>query len=188
MKTKNIKIRLGITINKIRELESLSEDLRKKLDATLEENIILHSEHDEYKLEMDEKIQRLIEELEENKNEILSKIKEIYQIKNHRDFLLKTAYNQNDDIENNLLDKDSIKNVQRKSLSIMFAIENFTLVFNSTQNNSKQINLEKNKIIENIDDALSKIKQRKEKIMLQKNLITSFQNKILKQNYKISIK
>ena len=132
-------------------------------------------------------MQRLIEELEENKNEILSKIKEISQIKNNRDFLIKTAYNQNDDIENNLVDRKTVK-IEKRKFSLMFATENFSLAFNGNNNIPKQINIEKNKIIENIDDALSKIKQRKEKIMIQKNMISSFQNKILKQNYKISIK
>lgn len=166
----------------------MCDDLRKKLDATLEENIILHSEHDEYKQEMDEKIQRLIEELEENKNEILSKQKEISQIKNHRDFLLKTAYNQIDDIENNVVDKETVKYTGKKSIHSLITFENFDFMIHNTPIINKKVLVEKAKLIENIDDALAKIKHRKEKILMQKNMITSFQNKIMKQNYKISIK
>lgn len=87
---------------KYREFECYNDELSKKLDAALEENIILHNELDQFKLECDEKIQRIQEELEDNKNEVLSKEKLIAKLTSHRDFLVKTAVKGSEDMKMNL--------------------------------------------------------------------------------------
>jgi hypothetical protein len=84
-------------------LEVWADDLNLKLQAALEENIILHSEHDTYKSEADEMIQRLQNELEDAQNEIVIKEKIITRMNMHKDFLLKTAYNAQDDLSNDVL-------------------------------------------------------------------------------------
>jgi hypothetical protein len=78
-------------LNKARELEYWADELKSKLDAALEENIILHNEADAYKAEAEEAIQRLQEEIEEFKNEVTSKEKIINRLTMHRDFLLKNC-------------------------------------------------------------------------------------------------
>jgi hypothetical protein len=78
-------------LNKARELEYWADELKLKLDAALEENIILHNEADAYKAESEENIQRLQEEIEELKNEVTSKEKIINRLTIHRDFLLKNT-------------------------------------------------------------------------------------------------
>lgn len=83
--------------NKTRELESWADELKGKLDAALEENIILYSEYESFKTECDEKIQRIQEELEDNKNEVLSKEKMIQKLTQHRDFLVRTSTRKSED-------------------------------------------------------------------------------------------
>jgi hypothetical protein len=78
-------------LSKARELEFWADELKSKLDAALEENIILHNEADAYKAESEEVIQRLQEDIEELKNEVTSKEKIINRVTMHRDFLLKSA-------------------------------------------------------------------------------------------------
>lgn len=95
-------------LNKARELEYWAEELKAKLDAALEENIILHNENDTYKQEMEETLQRMQEELEDAKSETTSKEKIISRLTMHRDFLLKTLYSTQDDIDNNVL-KPSVR-------------------------------------------------------------------------------
>lgn len=85
--------------NKIRELESWADELKSKLDAALEENIIIHSEYESFKNECDEKIQRIQEELEDNKNEVLSKEKMIHKLTQHRDFLVRTSTRKSEDFK-----------------------------------------------------------------------------------------
>src|SRR4051812_39130465 len=100
--------------NKVRELECWSEELKAKLDAALEENIIIHNENDAFKMESDETIQRLQEELEELKGEIAAKEKIISKIQMHRDFILKTAYNAQDDINNNIINAKSYQSLKSR--------------------------------------------------------------------------
>lgn len=95
-------------LNKARELECWADELKNKLDAALEENIIVHAENDQFKQEMEEAFQRMQDELEETKHEIASKEKIINRLTMHRDFLLKTAYNAHDDINNNVLDASKL--------------------------------------------------------------------------------
>lgn len=102
-------------LNKARELECWAEELKNKLDAALEENIILHNENEATKCDMEEAIQRLQQELEESKNEITSKEKIINRMTMHRDFLLKTAYNVQDDLENNIIPNKSLQSLRNSS-------------------------------------------------------------------------
>lgn len=98
-------------------MECWADELKSKLDAALEENIILHSEHDQFKQEIEEAMQRLNDELEETKHEVASKEKIITRLTMHRDFLLKTAYNAQDDLNNNVLDKKIINSNSNKILT-----------------------------------------------------------------------
>lgn len=91
--------------NKIRELECWGDELKQKLEAALEENIILHTEYEDFKQECDEKIQRIQEELEDNKNEVLCKEKMIEKLTNHRDFLVKTAVKDSEELKNSIMNK-----------------------------------------------------------------------------------
>jgi hypothetical protein len=84
-------------LNKAREFEHWSDELRGKLDAALEENIILHNEAETYKAESEEAMQRLQEEMDDLKNEVTSKDKIINRLTMHRDFLLKSSNNAKDD-------------------------------------------------------------------------------------------
>jgi cell division protein FtsB len=109
-------------LNKARELEFWADDLKAKLDAALEENIMLHSENETFKSDMEEMIQRLQEELEEAKNEISSKEKIINGMSMHRDFLIKTAYNAQDDINNKVIETKSyntLKNTGSGRLKVL---------------------------------------------------------------------
>jgi len=104
-------------INKIRELDSWSDELRRKLDATLEENIMQNNEFETLKSEMEEIIQRLKEDLKDAKNEINSKNSIIERMTNQKDFLVKSVCNGEDDhlnTKNLLKNSYSSKNVQRK--------------------------------------------------------------------------
>jgi hypothetical protein len=114
-------------LNKARELEFWADDLKAKLDAALEENIMLHSENETCKAEMEEMIQRLQEELEETKNEITSKEKIINGMTMHRDFLIKTAYNAQDDINNNVIDTkpyQTLKNTGSGRIKVVTPVNN----------------------------------------------------------------
>jgi hypothetical protein len=102
-------------LNKARELECWADELKNKLDAALEENIILHNENEATKSEMEEAMQRLQEELEETKHEITSKEKIINRMTMHRDFLLKTAYNVQDDLNNNIISSKSLHSLKNSS-------------------------------------------------------------------------
>jgi hypothetical protein len=102
-------------LNKARELECWSEELKQKLDAALEENIILHNENEIYKAESEEAYQRLQEEFEEAKNEITSKEKIINRMTMHRDFLLKTAYNAQDDFNHKIINSNSLKSLKNSN-------------------------------------------------------------------------
>jgi hypothetical protein len=101
--------------NKARELECWAEELKTKLEAALEENIILHNEHDTFKYESEEQIQRLQEEIEELKNEVTSKDKIIQRLTMHRDFILKTAFNASDDVSNNVLNSKQFQLLKNSS-------------------------------------------------------------------------
>lgn len=96
---KSVEVELENTyyFNKTRELECWAEELKVKLDATLEENVIINSEYEAFKAECDEKIQRMQEELEDNKNEVLSKEKMIQKLTSHRDFLIRTNSKRSED-------------------------------------------------------------------------------------------
>lgn len=96
---KSVEVELENTyyFNKIRELECWAEELKNKLDAALEENVIVNSEYEAFKAECDEKIQRIQEELEDNKNEVLSKEKMIQKLTTHRDFLIRTNSRKSED-------------------------------------------------------------------------------------------
>lgn len=89
--------------NNIRENDCLIDELRYKLDTALEDNIIIHSEYENFKNECDEKIQRMQEELQDNKNEVLSKEKMIQKLINHRDFLVTQSNKVNNDYKKSLL-------------------------------------------------------------------------------------
>jgi hypothetical protein len=104
-------------INKIRELDCWSDELRRKLDATLEENIVQNNEFEAYKLEMEENFERLKEELEDAKNEITSKQTIIERMTKQRDFLVKSACKDDDDDYNTMKfikSCRSVKHVNRK--------------------------------------------------------------------------
>jgi hypothetical protein len=88
-------------LSKARELEYWADELKTKLDAALEENIILHNEADTYKAESEEAMQRLQEEIEDLKNEVSSNEKIINRLTMHRDFLLKNSYSTKDDLTDN---------------------------------------------------------------------------------------
>lgn len=107
LESKNVELELENTnvADKIREMECWGEDLKQKLEAALEENIILHTEMDSFKQECDEKIQRIQEELEDNKNEVLCKEKLIEKLTNHRDFLVKTAVKDSEELKHSILHK-----------------------------------------------------------------------------------
>lgn len=85
------------------------DDLKKKLNSTLEENINLQTDYENFKNAMEESLQRKEEELEEAKNDIASKDKMIIQITKHRDFLLTTLYTAQDNF-NDLNDSANIYN------------------------------------------------------------------------------
>jgi hypothetical protein len=99
-------------MNKTRDLECYLEDLQYKHNAALEENVILQNENEACKLEYEESIQRLKDELEDAKNEIVSKEKVINRMTMHRDFLLKTAYNMQDDISGNIINPKSYQSLK----------------------------------------------------------------------------
>ncbi len=99
-------------INKTRDLECFLEDLQYKHNAALEENVILQNENEAFKLEYEESIQRLKDELEDTKNEVVSKEKVINRMTMHRDFLLKTAYNMQDDISGNIINPKSYQSLK----------------------------------------------------------------------------
>lgn len=69
----------------------------------MEENIILHNEGDAFKQETEELTQRFNEEIEELKTDLISKDKIINRLKMNREFILRTAYNAQDDIDNNII-------------------------------------------------------------------------------------
>lgn len=96
---KSVEVELENTyyFNKVRELECWAEELKSKLDDALEENVIVNSEYEAFKAECDEKIQRIQEELEDNKNEVLSKEKMIQKLTSHRDFLIRTNSRKSED-------------------------------------------------------------------------------------------
>ena len=67
--------------NKIREYQTLAEDLENQLESALEENITLQTEFETYKQTTGEQLIRKDEEIRELKNDLLSKDKFINRIK-----------------------------------------------------------------------------------------------------------
>ncbi len=123
-------------INKIRELDSWSDELRRKLDATLEENIMQNNEFETLKSEMEEIIQRLKEELQDAKNEINSKNTIIERMTNQRDLLVRSACNEEYDHLNtgkSIKNSYSSKNMNRKKFN------SFGDIFSSLANDEKKL-------------------------------------------------
>jgi hypothetical protein len=154
-------------LNKARELEYWADELKSKLDAALEENIILHNEADAYKAETEETIQRLQEELEDYKNEITSKEKIISRLSMHRDFLLKTAYSGNDDINNEVIKLKSTQSLGRITPVIGKKIPE---VFMKTYSNAfLGVKLDEKDIKKYDEDKLVKMSNDEETIDINKN-------------------
>lgn len=172
---------------KLRQLEVICEEYKHKLDKAIEENIIFQNEYDQFKIECDEKIQRIQEELEDNKNEVLSKEQIINKLISHRDFV-KTdnkrksiTHSDNDSsfITNNLLytkgkelkDIDEISNKLKQINATRIIPDNFLRqVSQSFLNSTKQIGEDLNNLNENKDEKfiLQKIQNEVKHILERK--------------------
>ena len=71
-------------------------ELKNKLNSTLEENINLQTDYENYKNLTEQSLLKKENEIDELKNDLISKDKMIEQITKHRDFLLTTLYNAQD--------------------------------------------------------------------------------------------
>ena len=75
---------------------SIIIELKNKLNSTLEENINLQTDYENYKNLTEQALLKKENEIDELKNDLHSKEKMISQITKHRDFLLTTLYNAQD--------------------------------------------------------------------------------------------
>lgn len=75
---------------------SIIIELKTKLNSTLEENINLQTDYENYKNLSEQTLLKKENEIDELKNDLHSKEKMINQITKHRDFLLTTLYNAQD--------------------------------------------------------------------------------------------
>ena len=174
--------------NKIRELECWSEELRRKLDATLEENIVQNTDFDAFKCDMEVTIQRLKEELDEAKNELMSKQTIISRMTEQRDSLVKQARK---DREENFDDINKNKLIKKFKKNSNFEQNNTTnheeLIGNSINN---RISLPLNNNQKNVNLLLKKNEKTPNKFLQSYNktcleLELSDQNKVGEKESKI---
>lgn len=110
LKKENEKLKLDSKGGPSQTQSATVNDLKNKLNASLEENFNIQTEFENFKILSEQNILKKENEIDELKNELLSKEKMIQQITKHRDFLLTTLYNtQEGKNEENLNKYSSVK-------------------------------------------------------------------------------
>ncbi len=114
-------------IEKIREYEYQIEDLKGKLEETMEDLITTQTEFEEYKNKSEEEIQRYKEKLEDekNNNDVLKKNKINNEVKK-------------DDFDNNCYDDNNPKNRMNRAYSVIIK-NSFDNIINRMKKRKEEI-------------------------------------------------